>query len=237
MEAKNTDNIFIRNCIVGMQIMFYETVFIDETVGGKEKKVHIPIFYAKGADEQLAHDLFLDKDKYYKECKVDGNVNKIPSGIFVLAGGGLLPESTGNRRTRSVYKKKVENDVGEDYREFSARTAWIPHKLPFTLTIRCSNEGQRMKVFDKIVELFSFVRKFYISYKEFPKIPCFLEFPADFTANRELKYKYNEKQGRPELEMSLVLYADRPIVDLSTEMETVTRAGSYTVNTRVSNTQ
>lgn len=220
LEKKNFDNVFVRNVIVGLSSFFYDIMEIDEVVNNEAKKKKIPIFYSMTGSEQFLSDYFLNTDKYHNElsCKVEGNVNRIPSGVFTIKTGGVSSQDA-TSPSRMVYEKDVETEMTNEVRKFSAETEIIVETFTTEFTIKASSDIEKWKMYDLIIEKLYKLRKFYIRYKGFNKLPCMIGFPENYDVQKQIQFRHNDNDNRPLVVFSAELKTSRPVPDYRTEME------------------
>lgn len=231
MQKKNNSNVFTRSCIVGICSFFYDILEISETRDNIESIIKIPIFYSKAGEEQFIKDLYLDTDKYCNELSsnIEGNLKKIPSGVIKLTGVSVDAANSISGFNRLQYSKEVETEFNIESRDFSSRGELLPHTYDFDITIRCSSDIQRLKIFDALIEQLYKARRFYISYKGFNKIKCTIALPEDYTMEKNFAFGYGDNEKRPEINFKVQMYVYRPVIDQSTEYNVNNTVKDFTV--------
>jgi len=220
-EKKNYDNVFFRNVIVGLSSFFYDIMEVEEIVNDKASMKKVPIFYSMTGTEQFLTDYFLNTDKYHNElsCKIEGNVNQIPSGVFTVKTGGVSSQDT-TSSARMVYEKDVETEMTTEVRKFSAETEIIVETFNLEFTIKASSDIEKWKIYDVIIEKFHKVKKFFIKYKGFNKLPCLIGFPDSYDVQKQVQFRFNDNDKRPLVVFSAELKTFRPVPDFKTETPT-----------------
>jgi len=218
---KNYDNVFFRNVIVGLSSFFYDIMEVEEVVNDKVVMKKVPIFYSMSGTEQFLTDYFLNTDKYHSElsCKIEGNVNKIPSGVFTVKTGGVSTQDT-TSSARMVYEREVQTEMADEVRKFSAETEVVVENFNMEFTIKASSDIEKWKIYDVLIEKFYKVKKFYIRYKGFTKLPCLFGFPENYDVQKQIQFRFNDNDKKPLIVFNAELKTFRPIPDLKTETPT-----------------
>lgn len=220
-EKKNYHNVFVRNVIVGVSSFLYDIMEIEETINDEDRMKKVPIFYSMSGSEQFLTDYFLNTDKYHGQlsCKIEGNVNTIPSGVFTIKTGGISTQDT-TSPSRMVYDKEIETELTNEVRKYSAETEILVETFTLEFTIKASSDIEKWKIYDAIVENLYKVKKFYIRYKGFNKLPCLIGFPENYDVQKQIQFRFNDNDKRPQVVFSAELKTTRPIIDKRTETET-----------------
>lgn len=220
-EKKNFDDVFVRNVIVGVSSFFYDSMKIKEVVKGEVNEKKVPIFYSMTGSEQFLSDYFLNTDKYHNElsCRIEGNVNQIPSGVFTIKTGGVSTSDT-TSPARMVYDKEVETEMTTEVRKFSAETEILVETFNLEISIKASSDIEKWKIYDVIIENFYKIKKFFIRYKGFEKLPCIIGFPESYDVQKQIQFRYQDDTKRPMIVFNAELKTARPIIDPRTETET-----------------
>jgi hypothetical protein len=251
LETKKIYNSpFIRRCFVGICSFFYEILEIKMESDKEIKIIKVPILPSLTGgtnSDDFINDLFLPDDKYCEQLnylkhvnleeipnQIKGNLKTIPSGTISYDGSiGLMVDDVIADNSRMVHKKIIENNFGDEIREFSSRVEIIPISLSFNVKIRCSSELERLLIFDEILDQRIWkVRKFYISWNGFEKIPCAIEIPDTIEMEKNLNFSYNELEKRPEINFGINFVTYRPIIDKRTtySKNNKSRNNSFNIN-------
>lgn len=218
-EPKNYDNSFVRNIIVGLSSFLYDVIEIKQTEKGVIKLKRVPFFYSFTGEEQFITDYFLNTDKYCNVLspKVEGNVTRIPSGVFSLSNAGVDPQRLGSGYTRADYKKEFETDFSLEERDMSARTDFVPVSFDFESKVKCGSDIERLKIFEEIIKKFYKVKKFWIKYEGFHKIPVTVSFPDQYNIAKNFQFRYPDNETRPQMIFQLQVIGWLPVIDEKTE--------------------
>lgn len=231
LTAKNNfDDVFLRNVIVGFSSFIYDIIEIKEYKNNIENIRKVKCFFSSGGDQQMLYDFFSDNHLYYNQLssKLEGNYKSIPSGIFIISDGGLSSSGLSGGFERMEFERESENEYGVEVQTVSAMTQLINEEFSVDLEIKCSSEIERLKVYDTILENFYKVRKFFIRYKGFNKLPITVTFPEQMSGERNIKFRTNSQEKILILKVSLKLMTSRPIVDETTVMLKQERIKKFT---------
>lgn len=220
LENKNYDDVFLRSIIVGLVSFLYDVISIKQTVNNVEGSKKVPFFYSEGGDIQFMTDYFLNTDKYCNilSPKIEGNMNKIPSGRLTLTTSTVADQELTSGYIRIKHKKKVETEFTTEERDFASRGEFIPIQMIFEAKVQCGSSIERMKIWQQINIILYRVRKFWIRFGGVEKIPVMISFPSDYTIPKEVKYKYpdNEKLG---LDFNIEVMSYLPALQVQTERQ------------------
>lgn len=221
ISENNYDDVFIRRVMVGLCSFLYSTLSIKQVKDDQVTRKKIPFFVAMthGNGEQFMQDMYLDTDKYCNDLKpVEGNINVIPSGTFMIQSAGVSQQDLGSGYTRTIYSKKFDTEFTVEERDMSAFTNFLPIAFTGELKIKCGSEVERMKVFQEFMAKFYKVKKYWIRYNGFPKLPCMISFSENGEMEKNFTFQYPDGgNNRPILTVSFELTAWMPVIDPSTE--------------------
>lgn len=229
-EPKNYDSVFTRNLIVGLASFLYDVIEIKQVEDGVVKLKRIPMFHSMTGEEQFITDYFLNTDKYCNTLspKIEGNVTRIPSGIFNISNVGINQQSLGSGYTRVDYQKEFDTEFSQEERDMSARTDFIPLQYDMEVKIKCGSDIERLKIFEAFIKKFWKIKKFYIKYEGFRKLPITISFPDSVNMSKNFVFKYPENDKRPQLVATIQVIAPFPVVDLKTERFSGERIDAFT---------
>ncbi len=219
-DPKNSDDVFDRSLIVGLLSFLHDTIQVPETRNGETTLKVVPCFYSRTGETQFVIDYFLDTDKYAtKDCLrvAEGITNRIPSGVISIQAARILEDSLTSGGARAVYSRKVETDFGDEIRQFSARTDFIPQEYDFNLEFRCTSDLERMKIRQVLVQRFYRARRFFIQHAGFQGIPVLVGFPSEFDLSKDFQYQFPDGGDYPKLALSLEVRTLMPNPDPATE--------------------
>jgi hypothetical protein len=218
-EPNNTTDVFTRNVIVGLSSFLYDVINIKQVVKGEIQIKRMPFFYSMTGEEQFIQDYFANTDKYCNilSPKIEGNTVRIPSGVFTFTDVGVRQQDMTSGNTRAEYVKTFETDFGDEERNMSARTDFIPLEFGFEAVVKCGSDVERLKIFQEMIRMFYKQKKFYIKFEGFNKLPVTVSFPESYNIAKNFQFKYGQEDKRPKLTFQLQVVAYQPIVDISTE--------------------
>jgi len=103
MDNLIVKNVFLRDVLVCLISMFYENVNIrwydDEN---KEFQLNIPFFSPFTGSQQFLKDHFLNNSDYCEDIlEIEGNINKIPSGMIKIIEPSIDKENSLNKFGRT----------------------------------------------------------------------------------------------------------------------------------------
>lgn len=214
----NTDDIFIRNVMAGTQGFFDKKIYYKQTEKGKTEKINVPFYTSYTGDEQFLMDYYYDPDPACGFKKIEGTTNVIPSGVFTLQSPSLPSQELMNKYERATYNAKFENEFGEEIRDMSARTFFIPVLFEFNGTIKTSSDNMRFKIWQSLIRTLYKVKKFYIQFEGFSRIPCLITFPENYNMPKEFQFEYEADNKRPTIEFSFEVLTYLPDPDFETEV-------------------
>lgn len=219
LDTKNTDDVFLRNLIVAITEFFYDSVFINSIEDGKIVRKPVKIFYSLTGEQQYLEDFFRKTDKYCDELQpVEGNINYLPSGRFKMVDANISTDELEGDHVRFQYNKTIETELATEIRTMSARGRFIPIEIKFDLSIKSSSELDRLKIWQVVLRRFYKVKKTWMSFEGFPKIPILIGFPEGYTMDKLFKFKYPTDTSRPMLDFSINVITYMPDMDGNTEV-------------------
>jgi len=226
-SIKNYDSSYFRTLIVGIMGFFWEKLYVPQMENGEESMVNIPIYYSRNGEEQFLIDYFQDTDKYRNELcleKVQGTVNKIPSGIFTAADLSVNTQFITSRYVRSNFKRRIKTEFGDTEKMVSARTEMIPIGMKWDVEIKASSDVQRWMIIEKVIKTFRRVKQFKFTYDGYDAIPCMVGFSSDFNINRDIVLQYpGGEDKRPKFKFTIETLSYLPTHDDSTVLDQYNR--------------
>ncbi len=217
----NLDDIFIRNVYVGIQQFFHNKLKHVQVEGDKKVTYDVPFYASMTGDEQFLMDYYFKVTDKCKEIEVKSTTVPVPSGIFNLRDLTISSQDLMNKFERALYTRKIENEYGEEVRMFSARTSMIPVLLSFNAKVKSSSENMKFRLWQNIVRTLYKVRKFYITFEGYSRIPCLITLPENYTMEKEFQFTTPDSNNkRPMIEFGFEVLTYLPDPDLDTEFAT-----------------
>lgn len=218
-EPKNYDNVFTRNLIVGLSSFLYDVIQIKQARNGNIELKRVPFFYSTTGEEQFIQDYFLNTDKYCNilSPKIEGNLVRVPSAVFSMSNAGINQQSVTSGYTRADYQKEFDTEFSTEERDMSARVDFIPLQFDFEAKVKAGSDIERIKIFEEIIKNFYKVKKFWIKYEGFQRLPVMVSFPDQYNLDKNFQFRYPDNEKRPTMIFNLQVVGYLPVVDLSTE--------------------
>jgi len=220
LDSKNFEDVFIRNIIVGLCQFFYATLEIPEVKDGEKRMKKIPFFYSMsgGNSEQYIQDMYANTDKFCDVLSpVEGNTIRIPSAVISLGSNDISQQDMGSGYVRLEYLKDWITELTEEERQMTARGDIIPIIFDFEIKMKASSEIERFKMWEAVIKKFYKVKKFWIRYGGFPKLPVTVAFPEVMNQEKNFQFRFAETDKRPQLTYKIEVLGHLPVIDESTE--------------------
>lgn len=218
-EPKNYSSVFTRNLIVGLSSFLYDVIEIKQVRRGNVELKRVPFFYSTTGEEQFIQDFFLNTDKYCDilSPKIEGILARIPSGVFSMSNAGVNQQSLASGYTMADYQKEFNTEFSTEERDMAANVDFIPLQFDFEAKVKCSSDIERMKIFEELIKKFYKVKKFWIKYEGFQKLPVMVSFPDQYSMDKNFQFRYPDNSNRPTIVFNLQVVGWLPVIDLSTE--------------------
>lgn len=222
VNDKNFDNVFVRRVLVGLASFLYDIIEIEQNVNGETTTKRVPFFYSMSGgnnSDQYITDLYMNTDRYCNELDptVEGNISQVPSGVISLGSNDVSQEDVGAGYTRVNFKKEFETEFTQEMRDMSARGDFLPIKFSMEIKIKCGSEIERMKIWEQVITKLWKLKKYWIKYKGFPKLPCTISFPDAYNMDKNFQWRFAENKKRPQLVYGIELLAWLPVLHENTE--------------------
>lgn len=215
LEKYNTDEVFLRNIIVGLLRNMNEKLTYLQTNDKQEiLEVFVPFLYSMSGDESFLKDFYLD----YFDCDnnsqfADGNYDVVPRGIVNLDNVNIDQTALTNGFVRTTYN--VESLDGQ-MKALSAYTNNIPLILTFSVTLRADTLLDTFKLFQSAIKTFYKVFSYSVEF-EGMAIPVQVGFPEDYQNDKQLEFSYGSTQKHIETKFTVIAETYFPQKDLQTE--------------------
>jgi hypothetical protein len=234
--GSNSDDVFLRNVILGVSYFFYDMIYVNQVIDGNVTKKNVPIFYALSGSSQFLNDIYSNKDLNCPDPSVfNGNYNSIPSGYFKLTSAEINSNDITNGFIKANFFMTEETEFSSQMKEMSARTLFLPMNMSIDVEIKCSSEIERMKVFQAIISKFYKIKKFWFRYLGFSRIPCTISFPESYGIEKNFQFTSDDADNRYKLTFSMELLSYMPIIDETTITPSGNRIkGNFTANVSIS---
>jgi len=229
----NYDDVLLRNVIVGISSYFWKRIHITITKNNDTQQVNVPFFYSMTGEEQFLTDFFVSTDKNYNNLRIDGNVDKVPRGIFHISNGGRSSDEMTQRYIRSVHMESKENEYGNQINAKSSVVDHIPISLDFGSKVICSSDIQRLKIFESLIKALYNTDVVYIRYNGFNSIPVMIGFPDDFDISKDFVFQYPDNgSNKPQLEFSFSILTYLPNIDHSSTFNVSNKMSNIKINNK-----
>lgn len=214
---KNEDS-FLRRLAVGISSYMYDTLYMPVLKDDNIQMIHVPIYYSLSGDYQSIIDIFIKSDDRCDElCIAEGNINKIPSGVFTFGSMNIDRSQSLSMHERGNFYVEVNDDFGGTVTQNNSTARFIDIQMPVTIKFRSSTNSERFKLWECFIRTYYDVRKFFIRYGGIEKIPVMLKFPDgyDSTSTKLPSFPVKSDQSNYEMEVSIDVYTIFPIIDPS----------------------
>lgn len=215
LQKYNTDDVFLRNLIVGLLKSLNDKIKYRQTDDKQNiMEVYIPFYYSLSGDESFMQDSFLNYVNCNDETPVaEGNYDVIPRGVVVFQSAQINTQALTNKFTRMSYT--MEDEKGQ-MKSYSSITNSIPLDLAFEVTIRIDTLLDAFKVFQSVITTLYKTYKFSFDYEGL-KIDAQVGFPESYDMSKQLDFTYSSNPRYLDFKFNIEIESYLPEKDLTTE--------------------
>ena len=216
-EHKNSDDILIRNVIVGLlNVLNRKLVYLQAKDADTVEEKTVPFFYQNYGDERFMQDFFMINGV---ECEgpkyAEGNIDPVPRGIVNMTSMTINSASLTNRFIRGTFNKEIEDEHGTTIKAYSAYLNPIPLTILFDVEIRSSSFTEALKIIQQAIDTFYKVVIYAVDFNGL-RIPCQVGFSQDYSVEKPVTYSYGE-DNNISVKFTLEMETYQPVFDKTSE--------------------
>lgn len=213
-EKFNSDDILLRNVIVGLLNLLNRRIVYNQTIGPDEvKEISVPFFYFMYNDERFMQDFYELKGQ---ECDgpqyAEGNTDPVPRGVINMTSMTINSAALTSKFVRGTFNKEVDGTL----KAYSAFLNPIPLTLLFEVEIICSTFTESLKIIQSVIDTFYKVAIFAVDFKGI-RVPCQVGFSQDYSVEKPVTYSYGGGDDQIKMKFTMEMETYQPVFDKPSE--------------------
>jgi hypothetical protein len=212
-EKFNSDDILLRNVIIGLLNVLNRTIVYQQAVGPDEvQELSVPFFYYMYNDERFMQDFYqingIDCDG---PQFAEGNTDPVPRGVINMASMTINSAALTSKFVRGTFNKEVDGTL----KAYSAYLNPIPLTVLFDVEIICATFTEALKIVQATVDTFYKVVAYAVDYRGL-RVMCQVGFSQDYTIEKPLTFSYGE-DNKIMVKFTLEMETYQPVFDKPSE--------------------
>lgn len=214
----NTDNVLIRDVMLGLLDLLNRRVSIDQVLSDTEiKKISIPFFPFNYGQERFLQDFYY---KYGWDCDgptyAEGNADPVPRGVVHFDTFAIDSAALTNKFVRATYARPVTSDGQTVMQSFSAYVNPVPMKIQAEVEVLANTALESYKIIEAFVAVFYKARAYTVEHRGFP-VETRVGFPNEYTVDKPTTFTYGDTSTIT-IKIPLEIETYLPVVDPTSEV-------------------
>lgn len=195
IQAKNSNDIFIRSAIAGLLDLLNRNVTIVQTVAGVEGTYDVKFYYNFGQDEQFMKDFFIE---YTHGCKLyehaEGNFDVRPVGVVKFETFSIRPSDMTNRFVRGTFiNEGYTSNMEKQLKAYSAYLMRLPMTIKLKVDVQCDGLGQALRIMESILTAVYKSNVMYFQYMGL-RVPSEILMADAIDIDKKVEFTYDDSQ-------------------------------------------
>lgn len=226
----NTDNVILRDLLVGALSSMHKEVFWENDINGTgqdKQRVDVLFFHSITGDERWLKDMAMNDMSYDKDgCLAETAYMKTPYGIVKPGDFSIIESEITNKTVRTEYLKE---EADGSLNTYSSDVFIVPFTMSLEIEIYVDSNLDQYKALQAVVNAFFKNIPFSVDTSNNIRIPAVLENPGDYNKERNIEFGFDEEK-KWSLTFTTQLKSYMPIFIKGTEIFAGKRMGNIQSN-------
>lgn len=202
----NTDNIVLRNIIIGVMAELQDTIHIYHYHADEDQMdyIDIPVLYSMSGQEQFLQDEFVYDAIGLGKAK--GDYERVPRMVIDMQGIAINSGELTNKYTDVTFTLRH----GENLKTVKTKAIILPLSLNFNTTVVADSVNEMLKITESIFSNYYKAKMFYIDFGGY-SMQIGIEFPEDYNHEKPIDFSFMSGKKNYQIQFTMNVKAFYPV--------------------------